>query len=218
MKSFKVLTESNWKKSYEREEADLSNLHDSLLNHYKPLDDYQHADAVNDYTGHSRPVNNHLWQQHGASAIKTGSDETDHEWNIKTLDHVLQAHKTPHPITVFSGIRYDPRKKMNSEGIVHHPAYLSTSISKLRAKGFGTTHENQYDQYGIRQHHVLKIRVPKGHSGIYAYNHSQAREEREFILPRGLNLRHIRTTEHHVNRQSFFDPYTVHEYHMEIVK
>jgi hypothetical protein len=68
-------------------------------------------------------------------------------------------------------------------GIVNHPAYLSTSLDKNIAKGFARSHAVSSDN------HILKIDVPKGHEGAYVAHIGGMSKEKEFILPRGLNMR-----------------------------
>jgi hypothetical protein len=99
----------------------------------------------------------------------------------EVMDSGMERHKTPHKLTVYSGIKYDPGEKMDKNKIVHHPSYLSTSLDKFTAKGFSNCTTNK---------HVLKIHVPKGHPGAYVDHFSENPGEKEFILPRNTKLKY----------------------------
>jgi hypothetical protein len=63
--------------------------------------------------------------------------------------------------------------------IVHHSAFLSTTLDKKLAANYSTT--NQGD--------VIAIHLPKGHTGAYVAHMSKHPDEHEFILPRNLKLK-----------------------------
>jgi len=133
------------------------------------------------------------------------------------LDAAINLHKTPHKLAVWSGTGIDPREHMNSEGIVHHPAYLSTSLSPYIAKGFAIN-SRQYKLEGNELHtHLMKIHVPKGHPGAYVA-HLKNPDEKEFILPRNTKLKHIKTD---TEQESFgygSRKYFTHVHHMKVVE
>ena len=98
---------------------------------------------------------------------------------------------------------------MNSEKIVHHPAYLSASLGYRVARGFSQTGEK-----GDR--HVLAINIPKGSHGAYIGEHSFSSDEKEFLLPRGSNLKYNKTEESKYEHPSF-GMLKVHTHHMDLV-
>ena len=97
---------------------------------------------------------------------------------------------------------------MNSEGILHHPAYLSTSLNKSTAKRF-SPHDNKNEK------NVLKIHVPEGSSGSYVGHISFNPKEKEFILPAGTNLKYHHT-KIEVDRGYLNPLFNVH--HMNLIK
>jgi len=111
-----------------------------------------HGDAVTRYKEGSGVINQSLWHSHKGTLkvhdgdewqdISKGDIEKDrHERVQKDIDHIdaeLASHKTPESFHVYSGTIHDPRKIQNSEGIVHHPAYLSTSTRHPIAESFAT--------------------------------------------------------------------------------
>jgi hypothetical protein len=154
-----------------------------------------HRAGIHNYNDshQSKLMNGYLWEKHKDPEGFPHNETT--ETNIRKLDSAIHEFKTPHKLAVYSGTKHDPRELKNSEGIVHHPAYLSTSIDESvgnRFAGYNASKDNQ----NIAHEHVLKIHVPKGHPGVYVPSKGSNAfydTEKEFILPRGTNLKHIKT-------------------------
>jgi len=197
--------------------------HQELHKHYKNIK-YSDGESmsINSYTGAGyRDINGHLWDEH--HGIKSSGDFKVKQ-HVNNMDTAMDKTSVPRDMHVWSGINYDPREHMNSEGIVHHPGYMSTSTRNGTAFSFSKSkNEKSLDK------HVMKIKVPKGHKGIYIPGSQGHMYERELILPRGMNLKHIKTKtiesdnkgarpwelsdmDHHDKK------YTFHIHHMEVVK
>jgi len=184
-----------------------SNDFNYLADHYK-MDKSYHND-INDYTGGSRSINGVLWNSH-----KGNYDDALVKSNesIKNLDNALSLHKTPQKMTVYSGSKHDPRKMKNAEGIVHHPAYLSTSLKRNVAEKFSTMNQTYDESVDKPARHLYKIKVPQGSSGAFVAHHTVFPDENEFILPRGTNLKHEHTQSRETPTKIF------HTHHMSVVK
>jgi hypothetical protein len=200
-----------------------------LGKHYLEKDQ---GDAVMRYKGGSKIVNQTLWHSHkGTLTVHDNNDEWQdiskghiekdrHERvqkDIGQMDANLASHKTPESFHVYSGTPHDPRKIMNSEGIVHHPAYLSTSTRHSVADSFATKRFND-DFHSRMDNHVMKINVPKDHPGMYVGHNNSMGGEHEFILPRGTNLKHVKTETNSRLHGNGVDTVHDHVHHMEIVK
>jgi len=185
-----------------------SNDFNYLANHYKF--DKSHHDDLDKFTGSSMQINSSLWNSRDDHHRQIfGNSETNNR--IKRLDSVLSLHKTPQEMTVYSGSQHDPRKMKNSEGIVHHPAYLSTSLKRNIAQGFANSNQTYNKDIHKAEKHLYKIKVPQGSSGAFVGHHGIAREE-EFILPRGTNLKHEKTESKETPTKIY------HTHHMSVVK
>jgi hypothetical protein len=198
-----------------------NDLHESLKKHYKYKDD-KHIYSISGYVGGSRSLNNYIWDKHNKTPhhLTLFSKWTNGENHIKDLDNTMNLHKTPHDLTLFSGTRHDPRELKNEHDIVHHPAYLSTSLSDHIAKDFSNKNGPHDFEKNIRHNHMLKIHVPKGHPSIYAGSLPGSRlaeKEREVILPRGTNLKHIKTDTEIVKFPGEKLKVHNHLHHMEVV-
>jgi hypothetical protein len=190
-----------------------------LRSHYKFSD--IHIDSIKDYTRNSKKQNNYHWERHK----KTSDRDELYEARASKLDKVLKRHRAPEDITVHTGIGYDPRNKRNAKGIVHHPAYLSTSLDKKAAVKFSEKATSSVYQKtptsGEIHFHTLSVNVPKGHPGAYVDHHSSVPGEKEFILPRNTKMKMV---EHHQKKEGFIThkgvKYTrfYHTHKMEIVK
>jgi hypothetical protein len=174
---------------------------ESLSDHYK---NYNNDDVENltFFSGNSKDLNSYHWERRN----KNTPINKNHEDTSKALDKTINKNRLDKDHILYSGSRHDPREKMNALGIVHHPAYLSTTPSKLVAQSFAK--DNESDN-GVN---LFKIKVPKGHPAAYIGKHSWVNPgEKEVLLPRGLNLRHIKTTKYNDNN------YEIKMHHMEVV-
>ena len=195
-------------------------LHTTLTNDHRKnnenLNDKEkirHYNSLRDYSENSFPLNSYHWEgpkrwkgRYGGGAYPEDFDHMKNE--TKNMDDVLKNHKTTKDITVYSGTFHNPKKRKNQEGIVRHPAYLSTSISKHVGKMFAEIHEDKGHS------HILQIHVPAGSHGVYAGG-LEFNNEREFILPRNTKMRYLNTETEHKSYEG--KPYKFHTHHMEVI-
>ena len=175
-------------------------VHNIIKKHYdKEYEDKIAPDekkAIEDYQIDSREVNDYHWKKNKKENIFSGIGKKHIENVTKGIDNVMSKSKTPHKLHVYSGTIHDPRNIKNDEGIVHHPAFLSTTINENFGRQRAKSHAIRT---GDAEGHMLKIHVPKDHPGIYVPSVNPDavdtnEHEREFILPHGTNLKHIKTT------------------------
>lgn len=200
----------------EHEKTD--DLHCDLTNHYnfKGLKTH-HGEAMKNYSDDSHGVNNYLWKKHAGKTIteydknqafKDSSPKMDH------LDEVLHHHKTLDKLQVYSGLKSDPRNHMDENNTLHHPGYLSTSIMPHVAEDFA---EPSIKNFQESERHIAVINIPKDHPGTYIGDHSYNPLEREFLLPRGTNLKHTGHVETVEKNHSIYGRTKVHYHHMDVI-
>jgi hypothetical protein len=206
-----LVTVDDFLKDNKKELAEVQPLHEKLTKHYSNFKDFHKEHLIN-YSDRSWGINNMLWKQHKGQHL-TAADKYDLNYanspKLEHLDSAMTQHKTPYKLTVYSGTKIDPREKMNKDKIVHHPAFLSASLGFRTARGF-----SKQDEVGDK--HVMAINVPKGHPGAYISDFSHSGEEREFLLPRGSNLKYNKTEESKYEHPSF-GMLKVHTHHMDLV-
>jgi hypothetical protein len=207
MKKLSLILETNWSSNKDTNKQ-VGFLHDKLKNHYGNIISSENDKQLSNYTATSYTINNHLWKQHQDDGNGYEFDNIGYRDRIDSIDNSLNRSKTPQKLSVYSGTAHDPRNYMNDKNIVHHPAYISTSLSNQTAQKFTMAH------YGDIKH-VLKINVPKGHPGAYVDHMSENPGEHEFVLPRGLNLKYKGTTKHYPENTGLENE--VHEHNMDIV-
>ena len=95
------------------------------------------------------------------------------------LDSALRKGTTPKHLVVYSGTDAAHSKILGSSDLVHHPAYISSSLGIKNALDFA----------GTKNGSVNDVHIPEGHHGLYMQEHSDLPEEREFLLPRGMILK-----------------------------
>jgi hypothetical protein len=187
-----------------KEQDEAHDLHKSLVNHYSNYTD-KHKKSIKDYTHQSFYLNDFHWKTH--NNIPTTTKYTE---DTKNMDSVVNAHKTPQNLTVYSKSIHDPRTLKNYKDIVHHPAYLSASIQRSVAKNLKWNHHTDKET-GEEHHHILKIDVPRGSPGAYVDHHSSLSSQKEFIIPRGSNLKYHKTESQKFGKDNY------HYHHMELL-
>ena len=183
------------------------NLYKSLRSHYYNYENI-HNKQLHTYIRDSFPLNYYHWSP--SKSEEAGVSKSRLKSQTKILDSAMKAHKTPKGMTVWSGTFHDPRERKNKQGIVRHPAYLSTSIRRIVGETFADIHED--NEVG----HLLKIHVPKGNEGAYVGHLNYSKGEHEFILPRNTKMRYLKTDTD--NRILYTGrEYKQHIHHMEVI-
>ena len=200
--------------------------YEEIIKNY-PEEGENNAGIKNAYSLSSRDLNSYHWDNHqGKKYDDKYTKEEHYKENTESMDKAIYADRAPHPIQVYSGTRHDPREIKNEKGIVHHPAYLSVSHSRDIAENFAKRNsyidkstEEDKEKYGpnirVYHRHLLKFTIPKGHPAAVIN-----RGEQEFVLPRGTNLKHVKTDiqSHTEEKYGLKHFYHNHIHHMKIVK
>lgn len=134
---------------------------------------------IKKYSESSFPTNAALIGYHhfGESA----DDKTIHGIHIPTLDSVVN-NPIGRELTVHSGLGFDPRNQMDSQGRIHFPAYTSTSIHP------GVAHDFTGEYTPPEQRHKVKLSLKPHNRGAYLGDYANE-EEREFLLPRNTTIK-----------------------------
>ena len=169
-------------------ERSYPHLTDEQAQHYKALaDNTQHGHihyryTVSNYTFNSHELNSHLYNAH---INKQPHDPIVQSIVVKHLDDLIQQHRTPHPMTVYTGPHFNPHEYAGRQ--VHLPAFTSTSLSPHVAKDFGMGG------------HILRIHLPEGHPHLFMDPESNYQGQSELVLPRNMKLRIARQPSHVVS-------------------
>jgi hypothetical protein len=146
--------------------------------------------ALQKYTGSGYlPINQYLYGT-------TNEITPQYSSHIDNLMSLLQKSITPKPLTVFSGIKKDPKEYNVENSLIHMqaPAFTSTSLSHRIAQGFSHLFPHVDDEgnqimdergYSVFNKNILVLNIPKGAHGYYADTNSYMSGEREFILHPG---------------------------------
>jgi hypothetical protein len=108
------------------------------------------------------------------------------------LDKIMKKPKikTPHDMHVYTGVSFNPEHLKDNSGLLHLPAFTSTSIDPMVAKNFAMYHSKAKDDHM----HLLKIHVPKGSAGLYVHSDTTNRihhisfAEKELLLNRNTKM------------------------------
>jgi hypothetical protein len=135
----------------------------------------------------SRKLNEFLIHSHenGKPKPSTYTREDGTHIDLEAMDHTFKKNKLDKGMTTYSGINFDPNKKRSDSGIVHLPAFTSTSIQRITAARYG-----MFNTKGKKVSHVLAITHPKGSTGMYIGNDEDFTpfRDNEFITPRHTTL------------------------------
>jgi len=186
-----ILQEEDWKAKVAKQKASEDSNIAALTTHYKDADKF--SGTFHNYTGESYGINDALWSKHSGkpSILKNPKNE---DAGIGAMDRATHFKTTPKDITVYSRSMHDPRDLKNEEGIVHHPAFLSSSLRKVVPTAYFPD-RNVVKKDGIYHHHIYHIDVPAGSHGVYINDkhNIDKRGIHEFVLPKGSNLKHVST-------------------------
>lgn len=129
-----------------------------------------YAKHIEEYTTNSSGLNRKLL--HGENLT---DDESHH---VMMLDDITNHTKTPEGIILYSGTSRSHANELMRKPVVHHPSFVSTSLSVNKAMDFASRNNGD----------LLQLHIPEKHKGVYV-DHISDFAEREFLLPRGLNFR-----------------------------
>lgn len=153
-------------------------------------DDYHNIMAS--YTAGSSNLNGTLIDHHRLGTnpprhILSNSFETE-GLDTHALDRMIDSHRLPHAMTVYSGLHFNPNEHKGK--IAHVPCYMSTSLSPHVAKDFGKIYDVGHSDGGryksTRVQHILRLHLPEGHRHLFTDNGSTLPGQGELILPRGM--------------------------------
>lgn len=135
------------------------------------------------YSEDSYDTNKHLIDKHQTGIGSAYADK--HEGRAHTIGAALKAHAAPLEQThhVYSGMRgFDPSEHFKkNNGVIHTPAFTSTSINPHTAMGF----DKDMATNG-KDRHILHFELPKGYNkGAYIGHHSEHPHEQEYLLDKG---------------------------------
>lgn len=107
------------------------------------------------------------------------------EFDLHSMDNALKKSKLQHPLTTYSGIRFNPMNESDHNGMFFSPAYLSTSTRRFVGGKYTAIHE----QDGF--HHILEINNKIGDSGAYIGNRTKLTDfsDDEYITPRNTHFK-----------------------------
>ena len=181
-----------------------------LTQHYSDLLGDKIAQThIKHYTENSEKMNSYLWNKHKNAPYHYTTKALVSQ--TKKLNEILHSYKSPEDLTIWSSSIHDPEKLKNKEGIVHHPAFISTST--YRHVALNRDIINAVDDYNLNQHHhIFKIHVPKGSPGAYVDHISKFPGEFEYVLPSGMNLKHIKTTTTDIPSKHYLSPVPTKNY------
>ena len=161
--------------------------------------DQEHTDDdkthIYRYTAASRPVNKELFNRYesGNTSPLDKFDVNSNRYNfthdLKGLDAAISRNKLKHELVTYSGVGEHVIARKNQEGLLHLPAYTSTTVDKSTAHHFADSNRKNFKNL-----HILRIVHPEGSAGVYTHNDAditQYATESEYVMPRGTTL-HIK--------------------------
>lgn len=156
-----------------------------------------HRETI-DYTLDSTDINRDLWKHKKNMFIPVQRLST-----VNTINRNLDENKPlSDDLIVYSGVRRDPQELVkDSGGLLHHPAFLSTSINPRTALNFSETSNGAI--------HLLKIKLRKGQRvGSYIGEKSTHSTENEYLI-KANNMLHI-TPEYDIHIGKNGEPIKIH--------
>jgi hypothetical protein len=151
------------------------------------LDDH-HVDAIKKYTKDSQRLNKGLIKSQGKI------ENPKHKKHADSLDDAIKKNSLRHKLVVHSGVSFDPRKKVGTNGILKSHAYISTTHSKEIAHEFAKPSFSK--KTGVETKHIIRLNLKKGDPAMHVEHHSSTSGEHETIIKRGSRLKLHKTATH----------------------
>lgn len=113
----------------------------------------------------------------------------------KTLSRVLAGSpETNEDLDVYTGVggAFDVEKmRQQNNGLIHLPAYTSTTLNPRIAQNFAYQHDHDYpDRPSKRMREIIHLRLPKGtRNTLFFGSHSAYPNEHEILLRHGSTIR-----------------------------
>lgn len=158
-----------------------------------------HRSAITQYTTDSTRLNKSLIKNEG----KPTTDK--HKKLAGDLDDAIDKNRIKHPLVVHSGVSFDPRKKVGSNGVLKSHAFMSTTHNKFTAEEFANKSPR-------KARHVIRVALKPGDPATHIDQHSFNPGEHETIIKRNTRLKLEKT-------ETDKDDYgsVTHIHHMSIV-
>lgn len=198
---------SDWLSTNDNKHLSKEDDHDETsakLHKGQKLDD-RHIDAIEHYTKDSRSLNKGLIKNQGKI------ENPKHKKHASSLDDAIKKNPLKHKLVVHSGVSFDPRKKVGTNGVLKSHAYISTTHSKEIAHDFAKSSYNK--KTGAESKHIVRLDLKKGDPAMHVEHHSLTPGEHETIIKRGSRLK-LHKTDTYVNPWGE----KTHVHHMSIVR
>lgn len=168
----------------------LSRAHDAALT------DQSHARAIHayingslgdeDFSTGSEMVNRHLLEAHQYKVEPRrlfSFPQSGLHLNLDHLDAALRTNRLNGPLVTYSGLGFNPGRLLSDSGLLHLPAYTSSSTNKIVALRYTTP-----DSQGL---HILRIHHTRGSTGFYVGDNQDYSDfaQKEHIMPRGVTIK-----------------------------
>ena len=167
---------------------------------------YDYFDYIPKYTSNSYNLNNTLWHHHifGGEHPEEieANDEEDSIIHVPSFDNLINHHRLPHEMTIYSGLHFHPNDHRGK--IVVVPSYMSTSLSPHVAKDFGKPFSRSFDDDTPNIKNILRLHLPKNHPALFADNASLFPGQGELILPRNMRYQ-LGQKPTHIIRGKFYN-------------
>lgn len=164
-----------------------------------------------------------MWQKSHSDPEAKSIADVPHDYNYHShhdqyaerLSGIIEKHAVPldHEAHVYSGVGFDPSEHFkHADGIIHMPAFTSTSLNVSTPLGFGKSfnrsherttkevkpfiphHARTFTDINVTQaklvtdknsdeKHIIHFKLPVGYKkGLYIQPHSNYKEEHEYLL------------------------------------
>lgn len=150
-------------------------LRDLDMKNFKHMDEL-HADLLSQQIITEKDMMKLYGRHKTLSRVIAGSPETQEDLDVYT--------------GVGGGFDVDQQRQQN-DGLIHLPAYTSTTLNPKIAKNFAFQHDHDYpDRPSKRMKEIIHLRLPKGtRNTLFFGKHSVYPGEHEILLRHGTTIR-----------------------------
>lgn len=127
---------------------------------------------------------------------------------VAGLDSAISSNPIQHSVSTYSGISFDPRKKLDEKGRFKSPAFISSTHNKKQARSFA------YKGYrGYNPIHIMQFHLKPGDPASHISQQSHFEGEHETVIGRDNTFQYHGTDSHYDHDNEHW----VHVHHVSIV-
>lgn len=146
--------------------------------------------------------------------INGGKISGNYQNTINSLDNTINNNRIQYPVSLYSGVGFDPENHIDENGQMQSPAYISATHSRSISRGFAADESDRDTNAPLTNiRHIIQFHLNPNDPAMHISHLSDSPREYETLIGRDQTLQHHGTSDYeHPEHKKI---YRIH--HMSIV-